>query len=63
MNKRHGYISGIALIVGGGFLTKYVDASAGAALIAAGGFLLGAIQREWFPTPPTLGKVPDDRAD
>lgn len=61
MNKTHGYVSGVLLIVGGGLLTKYVDASAGAALVAAGGFVMGAIQKEWLAKAPTLGAVPEEK--
>jgi hypothetical protein len=61
MKKKHGYLGGILCIVGGGLMTKYVDPSAGAALVAAGGFVLGAIQREWFVKPPTLGPVPPEK--
>lgn len=60
MKKKHGYLSGVLLIVGGGLLTRFVDASAGAALVAAGGFLMGAIQKEWLPKTPTLGAVPKE---
>ncbi len=62
IRKQHGYISGILMIIGGGVMTRYVDPSAGAALVAAGGFVLGAIQREWFPPPQTLGKLPEQQA-
>jgi hypothetical protein len=60
MNKKmHGYVGGVLLIVGGGMMNKFVDMSSGAALVAAGGFLLGALQKEWFPKPATLGAVPE----
>jgi acyl-CoA hydrolase len=61
MKKKHGYLSGVLMIVGGGVMTKFVDASAGAALVAAGAFVLGAIQKEWFVKPATLGKVPPEK--
>lgn len=62
ITKRYGYISGVLCIVGGGLLTKFIDASAGAALVAAGAFVLGAIQKEWFQAPQTLGPVPEKQA-
>lgn len=45
------YTGGIVLIIGGGTLAKYVDASAGAALVAAGAFVIGGIQKEMLPRP------------
>lgn len=45
------YAGGVALIVGGGALAKFVDTGAGAALITAGGFVIGALQKEVLPRP------------
>lgn len=67
--KRHherllAYAGGTVLIVGGGALAKFVDASAGAALITAGGFLLGALQKEVLPRPHRRSTdKPDDKPD
>lgn len=42
------YIAGVGMVVGGGFLAKLVDVTAGGALVAAGAFLIGKVGSEWF---------------
>lgn len=55
MKRKHqrlaAYAGGIALVVGGGALAKFVDPTAGAALVAAGAFVIGGIQKEMLPRP------------
>lgn len=45
------YVGGLAVIVAGGLLTKYVDATAGIAITGAGGLLLGALREQLLPPP------------
>jgi len=50
MKRKHKwFVIGLAIIVGGGLMIKYVEPTSGAALVAAGGWLIGKLQRELFP--------------
>lgn len=46
MNKAtlSAYAAAVVVIVGGGFLSKYVDGMAGAALVGLGGYIYGKMQ-------------------
>jgi len=56
--KRVSVALGIALVVGGAFLGKYVEMVGGLVLVGFGAFVLGWAQKELFPgatpiVPPT----------
>ena len=55
LRKPHLFVLGAMTIVGGGLLSKYIDAAAGAALVAAGGWLIGRVQSEWLPEKKAQG--------
>lgn len=40
----------LGLVVGGGFLAKYVEMSAGLTLVTAGGFGLGWLRKQLLPS-------------
>lgn len=45
------YGGGVAIVVVGGVITKYLDATAGIAITGAGGLLLGALREQLLPPP------------
>jgi len=45
------YTGGLAVVVVGGVITKYLDTTAGIAITGAGGMLLGALREQLLPPP------------
>ena len=53
MSQRYAlYFAAVACIVGGGLVTKFIEATSGAALIAGGTLLLGMLQKQLAPSVP-----------
>jgi hypothetical protein len=45
------YIGGVSVVIIGGVITKYLDATAGIAITGAGGLLLGSLREQILPPP------------